>query len=181
MIAWTAIEDAILVWVAAASGLTTIWEGEADASRPAAPYIALSASARQVGQDWVVTADGAGGAGAELDETVRGVRELTLDLRCFGGAKRGPTKPGSVLEDVLQKSRLNAARALLKAGGWAPARFDPVLDTGAVLGGASFENRADARCFGMVSSEVTGTATYIQIVKITNQLTGVETTLDSEA
>jgi hypothetical protein len=178
---WTTLEDAIRSWVATASGLTTIWRDD-NGPRPATQFIDLSATVAPIGLGWTVYADAVPpDPGAELTETARFVRELTLSLRCFGAPATGPNHPAAVLESVLAQASLDAVRDPLNVAGWVPARSNPILKIGGPIGGSVFEPRAELTCFGLVSSEVVGTSTYIQIVKVTNNLTGVETTLDSEA
>lgn len=181
MIAWTTLEDAIQSWVATTSGLTTIWGG-GGGPRPDDQFIELSAVVTPIGQGFTVYSDADPVVPeAELEETNYRVQELALTMTCYGGLSTEGTNPVAVLDNVLHAAKLTARRDLLRAGGWLPARENPILRIGGPIGGSVFEPRASTTCFGNVSSSLVGTSTYIQIVEVTNLLTGVETSLDSEA
>jgi hypothetical protein len=181
MLSWATLEDAIQSWVATASGLTTIW-AEQGAPRPDDSYIALSAIVRNVGQGWGTHEFDAGGdPGEELIETRYQVKELTLTLQCFEGGATGTTSPVAVLDHVMDSAELDAVRDGLSTAGWTPARKDPITKISGVIGGSVFEPRAIATCHGITSSELTGTATYIQIVEVENLINGTLLILDSEA
>ena len=166
MITWATIEDAIHAWISGASGLECVWEASGG-PRPQAPYISLSASVKRVGQDRLDYFDNPiPTPGAEIIERVLGKRELALTVKCWGGDATREGRPSAILEDVNSKSLLGAFRDSLSAVGWAPARFDPVLEVGGLIGGRKFEPRAECRCFGFVASQVQASHTFIELVDI---------------
>lgn len=143
-------------------------------------YVELAATVRTIGQDWIDIEDAAVPApGAEIDSIVRGVRELELTVQLFGGTHRGATSAMGHLLSMITKSRLQSQQDLFEVAGWAPASFDPVLDISGVIGSAVFEPRARFVCRGFAASELSETATYIEIVEITNQIDGSEFTVTS--
>lgn len=181
MLDWATLEAAIQAWVSTASGVTTMWDGQGG-SRPEVPYVTMNAVVADKGPGWTTHEDADPSVPeAELVETFTQVKELALSLRCFGETSLGTSQPSAILDSVMGQASLSGTRELLRAGGWVPARINPVLRIPGVIGGTVFEPRAQVQCFGNVNSQITGTATYVQIVKVTNNLTGVESTLDSEA
>lgn len=106
-IAWTTIENAILAWVMAASGLPERlirWEWQRG-ERPAETYIVLQIDdVMKVGRDWKVVDDApVPVAGAELRVRSFGHRVGTLRMQCFLG--RGDTADLTVkiLVDVVSE------------------------------------------------------------------------------
>ena len=180
-IAWATVEDEIQDWAERATGLTAIWSRQAG-PRPSTTYIELSAVVRTIGQDWVDTSAAAvPSPGAECDSTVRGVRELTLTVQCFGGSHRGVTSSQAYLLEMITKARLPSQQLLFDAAGWTPATFDTLQDISGVIGGSVFEPRSRFVCRGFASSELVETSTYIEIVEVTNLINGNVFTIPEDA
>ena len=172
---WTTIENAIQAWVVAGTSFAAgkvIWSNGAG-PRPAAPYIAIAASARNIGRGWTDTIDNpAPSAGEEIIRTHRTVKRLDVQVQCFGGDATQSAAPANVLSDMEDHAGLPSQRELFRTAGWMPVQFQPVLDLSGILGGATFEPRAIAACHGYIVGEVTETATYIQIVQVENEIDG---------
>ena len=169
---WTTIENAIQAWAEAGSGVSAIWSNQAG-PRLSAPYIALAATARNLGRGWTDTEDNpAPSAGAEIIRTHRTVKRLDLQLQCFGGDPTESGSPANILSDLCDYAGLPSQKRAFRVAGWVPVEFQPVLDFSAKLGNATFEPRAVLACHGYITGEISETSTYIQIVQVTNLIDG---------
>lgn len=174
-ISWKTVEDALHNWVVVGSGLDTqhvIWSRQS-APRPTPPYIAMSiANISQVGQDWIKVEDNVGGeAGEEVIHKARGQRKISLSLQCFGGESSGDASSYSVLELVRSKSRLPTIRDSLRNAGVGILSIGQITSLDGIVGVVKFEPRATLESLLILSSEVTELGTYIETVKVTNEIT----------
>lgn len=168
---WGAIEVALRSW-ALVAGVPVIW-GQQDGERPAAPYISLLVTnVQQVGQDWLEIGDNPKPvAGAEVIAYARGQRRVTLSVQCFAGPATGDSSPARLLEAMRSARKLPSVADALNDAGVGVLSFAPILTLGGVVGG-HFEPRAAMDIYLLVTSEVSETATYIQHVQVTDQITG---------
>lgn len=163
---WATIEDAIYAWVSTASGVTTIWAGQ-DAPAPTGVYIALRLSLEQTGQDWVDVEDNPTPTpGAEILQTVRGVRRLTLGIQAFPGTPTGVGSAASLLEKVMIGAKLPSRREALNAAGVGILNFGPIQTLNFTINQVDFEPRASMEVFIQSVSTLTETATFIETVEI---------------
>lgn len=174
MITWTAVEDAIIAWVRAGSGLDAehvYWT----AKRPTpttGPYITARVIAvRGIGQDWVDVVDAAVPApGAEIEHRVRGTREMLLRLQCFpgtpDGASTGAGAAVMLLDQVKTSQRLPPLHDALDAAGIGVLGSTAPTAVDGVVGSTIFEARAvmEVRC--SLAPEVSVPGTYIQFVEL---------------
>ena len=183
-IAIVTVEDAINAWIAAGSGFdadtNVIWAQQA-APRPATPYIALRMTLlEQHGQDWYDIRDAAVPApGAEIDAVVRGVRKGTLNIACFGDAATGVNMPAMTLDNVMLAARLPSVRDALNIAQIGINGFSPIRSIDGGPTATVFEPRAILDCRFNVPTEVAETLTYIELVEVTDQITGEMFTVDS--
>lgn len=174
MIDWSTVEAAIQNWIETGSGLpdtSVIWEQQAG-PRPDTPYISILIDrVQRIGQDWVDTEDNpTPSPGQEILLQARGVREIGLQITAFGGSAVGGTSPRALLDGV--QSRLPHERANLNAAGLGIARFDPVINVGAVRSTVIFEPRMILGCSGFLASEVSLPDTFIEFSEITDNING---------
>lgn len=110
-------------------------------------------------------------AGAEVAMTVRGTREASLSIQCFGGTATGATSPRAILESVRTALTFPSRRAALTAAGVGFAPIGPATAVDGVIGSSLFEPRAvmEARLF--LAAEVSESGTFVERLEITNQLT----------
>lgn len=172
-IAWSTMAAAIQNWVEAASGLpdAKVYWGQQSSARPAPPFITLRiASLRRVGHDWQEIEED----GADINLTVRGVREGVLSIQCFGATAVGDASSLAMINAVITKASLESRRAALNAAGIGIASFGPVMNLDGIVGVATFEPRAAVDVRFYLAEEVSETSTYIETVEVTNEITGGE-------
>ena len=178
---WVTIEQAIQAWCTAATGLDVIWSNQ-DSPRPSGQYIALQATATSIGRGWTERDDAdAPLAGAEVTSTHRTVKRLDVEIQCFGGTGTGTANPANVCSDLADYAGLPSQKSRFKTAKWSPVKFDPVQNISGILNGSTFEPRAVMRCHGYIVGEISETSTYIQIVQVTNQITGDTFSVDAGA
>ena len=178
---WATIEDAISAWCVAATGLDVIWSNQ-DSPRPTGQYVALEAVATSIGRGWTERDDADPVVeGAEMLSTHVTVKRLDVEIQCFGGAGTGTTNPANVCSDLADYAGLPSQRAAFNVAKWSPVKFDPIQNISGILNGATFEPRAIMRCHGYIIGEIPEASTYIQIVKVTNQITSDVQTIDDGA
>ena len=172
-IAWATIEDAIVAWVVAGSGIAAgkvIWADQ-NGERPDAPYIDVRLDIDSVGQDWLDTDDAAAPSpGAEIDMFSRGVRRLTITLRCFGGPAIGTVSPRARLDGVRSSRRLPSNVDALRVAGVGVASFSPIQSIGEALNSSKIEPRSMMTIIAFAASEVSETGTYVSDTEITDQV-----------
>ncbi len=172
-IAWTTVEDAIHDWIVSATSLANdhvIW-GEQNSARPVGTFVDMEVALERIGMDWVEVDDAAVPApGAEIDNKVRGIRRMEIQLRCFGIPATGTTAPRALLDSVVAAYRLPNVHAALVVAGVGISNFSSVTNITGVLNSTKLEPRElfNVSCF--LSSEVSETGTYIQDVEVTDQI-----------
>lgn len=180
-LAWTTIEDAITAWVIAGSGIaagSVIW-GEQNGGRIATPYIDLVTEIEDIGPDWIFTDDAAApSAENEIDYFSQGMRRMTIRMRCFGGPAKGSTSAKARLEAVKASHRLPSNHEALRIADIGISEFSPVSNITGVLNSTKLEPRAMMDVIAFVPSSISETGTYIEVVSIENQSTGVEFEVD---
>jgi hypothetical protein len=105
-------------------------------------------------------------AGAELTRRVRGSREATLSIQCYGSDAQGEASPMAVLEAVVQAIALPSVRYALRQAGVGAAGFSTVRNNGAMVSSTVWEPRAVVEFEFNLASEVEETGTYIERAKI---------------
>ena len=162
---WSAVLEALRVWVATASGTTTIfWQQEG--ARPASPYITIRVTLRRTGQDWLDVEDAVAPVeGAEIVHYARGTRELAVTLQAYGGSAVGASAPAALLDLVQAKAILPTARDALNAAGIGLGTFGPIQVVDILRNGDVLEPRAVMEVRGFVASEVFETGTFIETVE----------------
>lgn len=175
---WNAMENAIIAWIVAGSGLATskvVWAQQSN-ERPAGAYISVRLrSIATFGEDWDVISDNpTPTAGAEILRTTRGMRRLTVGMQAFAGvdgAGTGATAPFGLLHGVAAAAESEIRQAALDAGGVGIMSVGPVQSIDGTLGAGLFEPRAVLEVLASVTSEMVETATYIETVEVTNEMT----------
>lgn len=176
MIAWDAVENAVRAWVLAATGLGESAVYFADQSVPAselAPRIVVRVGdVLQVGTD-ALSHDysAARPAGAEIEYTARGPRELVVSLQAFAPTTTGSGNTARSLLAACQAALgLPSVRDTLNAAGLGVLQEGNVQRIPGTSSNAP-EDRAvlDTRfCLGQTTTERTG---YIATVELVPTLT----------
>jgi len=120
-------------------------------------------------------------AGQEIEFRLRGPRRAVLELQCFGGAPTGTgpigaSSPTSLLHDAIASHALETRASALAAAGIGVAGFDEAKSIPEIVDVVRFEPRAVAAVRLHLASEIVETATYVQIVNVTNQIVTPEQT-----
>lgn len=176
MIAWSTVQSAIRAWAVSGSGLPSgqvIW-GQQSGPRPAQPWISLRVmSVRKIGQDTVTVADASSpSAGAEIEITATGQRDVTLEMQCFGLAGQGANAPVALLEGIAAAASLPVRRDALNTAGIGLLGIQPITSIDGLTSVAAFEPRGIMLVRLLLSSEVSEFATYIETVEIEDLTTG---------
>jgi len=169
-IAWTTIEDALYDWLAAATGLTTIW-AEQDSPQPAYPYAVLeitSGPTKVGGQDEQrQTYDGGQSLGQEIGIEVCGLREITLSVQVF--AKEADALPTNHPRDMLSRAQsslgLPSVLQALKVAGLSVIEEMPVQDMSEAIEDTWITRAAMDVRLGLAAS-VTERTGYISTVEV---------------
>lgn len=114
--------------------------------------------------------------GAEISLVTRGVRRMTIAMQAFAGpdgASIGATAPLGLLHGVALGARTEARTAALNAGGVGILSLGPVQSIDGKLGAGLFEPRALLEAQANVTAELAETATYVETVEVTNEVTAV--------
>jgi len=169
---WVTLQAAMVAWVRNASGLVTIWADQ-NGPRPDAPYMLLTELTHTgIGIDWYDVKDTVSPApGEEVTFTLRGVREMVLNIQCFGGAAQGDLSPRAYLETVRAKSRLPSIRTPLRTANIGVLTFGSILSVSAPLDVTVYEPRASLDVTLSLAQELTETGTSIDSVEIGNLIT----------
>jgi hypothetical protein len=181
----TAIENALVTWARAGSGLAASRVILEDGGpRPALdpdsplPYVSIHLDGpAPVGHDGLTVTDNPAstlGDGAEIQHTARGLREMTVRFQAFGPPALGSSAPCAVLAGIIAARTLPTSSDALSTAGVGVGRMTKVNWIAGVVGGQLFEPRAwfDAVCY--VGSEVSEFGTFIQKTRITPTVNDVE-------
>lgn len=144
MATWSEIEDALHVWVIAASGLPVVWAEQTGARPPVGSFATLRLGPLvQVGavDDVVHSYDAGRAAGAEIELEVRSVREFTASVQVFSSTTVGDNGARAIAQRTQSALYLPGARYALGLVGLSP--FDPgTLQVLNQVVGTRFESRA---------------------------------------
>lgn len=167
---WTAIENAIYVWVSTASGLTTIWSGQ-DSPTPTGAFVAMrfeEIANNGVDANWSEPTAGEP-AGSELTFNTLGWRRAVLSLTYFPGTATGSGAAMGVLEKVALYARKPSQNALLNAAGVGVMDFEPVRKIDGLINVIDFEPRAFMNVILSLASSTTETETVIDTAVVTRE------------
>lgn len=191
---WGSIENALVAWVAAQSGLTSgqaLW-AHSNASRPAGTFVTLQIVdvTPVTATDEVSVVDHTSdvtppAVGAEIELAVRARRQFGLSLQCFAPASpiavpRSSSAPRAILEKLSASLALPSVRGGFESVGVTCYHRGAVQDIPALVG-ANFEGRAvlDLRFYAVDGlSEFT---TYIGTVDAAGDPAGPLAGIDVEA
>lgn len=169
------MEDALHDFVVAATGLpaaSVYWANQSN-PRPAAPCVSmLLLSSVAPGMDWVDVEDAPYPAPeAEIEEHVRGPRVVFLSLQCFAASATGTAAAGGILSAVVAAARQSSRKQALREGGWGVGTIGPVqVAGGATMNTTVFEPRATLQMSLHAASDVSETATFVEIVEIEGEV-----------
>lgn len=170
---WGALENAIRQWILATGLVTTekvILAGQ-DGPRPAVPFFEVrlgdmeavgAADARS--EDY----DSGAPAGQEITETVRGMREFPVFIRCFTTSAVGSSSARALLSQVQTALGLPDVRDIIRAAGmtcWDTGRVQTlpaVLDT-------KWEGRATLTVRMYAEEHAIQKTGYIDTVEVTDE------------
>lgn len=184
-IAWSTVEDAIVAWVRAGSGLAAgkVYWSQQEGARPAGASIALRLGGfRPVGKDWLTIEalpELEQEPGADYRFLLRGARRAVLTMQAFPtpppatGAQPSPSSAVAMLAGVASNRYLPSRATLLSAAKVGVLSFGPIQSVDGIIG-ASFESRAVLEVQLAFAAEVSELGTTIETVEITNETTGDE-------
>lgn len=198
MIAWTTIQDALSTWVKDASGLSedyfgfhspdtvgldtplgfgsspVVWAFQS-APQPKLPYAMLKLSpARKVGGlDEVNLTEDDSKVGAEMIETVRGHREVTLTLEVFSNAVTNGKTAMDYIERALIALRLPTRLYALRSAGLSFVGWENVLDLTQIVS-AGYQSRAQCDIKFYLLDTVSESTGYIETAEVTPTINDVE-------
>lgn len=184
-IAWSTVENAIVSWVRAGSGLAAgkVYWTQQEGARPAGASIALRLGGfRPAGRDWFSIEELPEleqAPGADHRMLVRGARRAVLTMQAFpaaspaSGAQASPSSAVAMLAAVVSARHLPTRIALLSAAKVGVLSFGSIQSVDGILG-ASFESRAVLEVQLAFAAEVSELGTTIETVEITNEMTGDE-------
>lgn len=167
---WTQIEDAIIAWIRAGSGLNAeyvLWESQ-NAPKPDADqdtdgtWISVNVLVLDtIGIDWRDYKDADNPQpGAELTVEAKGSRLCEIRLQCYTDPRhRRPNAGIQILDNVKLADRLNDAVGF--------ASFGPATFVGFERTKTIFEPRAVMTGQFFLVRGITGTATFIEFVDTT--------------
>lgn len=191
MIAWADMQDALYAWVADTSGLSedtfgfqspeevgldtpegfgnspVIWAFQS-ATQPRLPFAMLKLSpARKVGGlDEVNLSENDSHVGAEMIQTVRGHREVTLTLEVFSNAVVNGKTASDYIERALISLRLPTQLYSLRQAGLSLVGWDNVVDL-SVLVATAYQSRAQVDVKFYLLDTVSEATGYIETVEVT--------------
>lgn len=149
---WEDVELATWIAVVAASGFPpgqVAWEHQ-NANEPALDHLSMSFGTLQtIGIDRVATSqDLTRAPGQEIQQQIKGVREVSLELECFTSSVLGDAAARMVLEMVRSRLRLPSIKGQLRKAGLTPFDPGPVLWVPDIPS-AQFRGRASCsiRCY----------------------------------
>lgn len=173
---WSTIRAALVAWVRAATGLSAehVFWSQAGRPRPSGRYIELRARrVNIVGRDWVdATATDDPDPGEEVTHTVRGAREISVEMQCFEGIGTSTAEtPADYLERCLIAARLPTRVEAFRVAGIGLGAVGDVLSMDGDLGFTVFEPRAVVEVRFHTTASVTELGTSIETVQVTNEIT----------
>lgn len=163
---WATIQNALIAWFAAASGLTTIWANQ-NAPQPAYPYAVLNIISGPVvlGIDetraTVDAADPPPPAGQEIILETCGPRELTVSCQVLSSSDTPPNDARSLLTAAQAALRQIGMTEALNAAGLGVQQADAVMSIPNIANGRWLSRAAMDVRFNAWSS-VTERTGYIQ-------------------
>lgn len=173
MIAWVAVENAIHDWIVSATGLVgaQVIQVDQNGPRPVGAYVDYSLDIQRVGQDWLDVEDAdVPEPGAEINQVARGVRRMTIRMRCFGGDATGAASSKAHLENVVSKFIFPSISDALNVAGVGVTSFSNVTNISGVINSTRLEPRAMLTVVAFLASEVSETGTYVSDVEATDQI-----------
>lgn len=172
-IQWTSVQNAFQLWVSTTTTLPTIWENQRT-PQPARPYASLRISSppRKVGGlDAIIITTDPTQVGQEIQQTVRGQREIGVSVHVVSPVTTGAGTAMEFLTSAMTGLSLPSQVQQLFAAGISLVDFNPAIDLTQV-DGATYVSHAvfDARFYIVdTAEESTG---YISEVDITPTVDG---------
>lgn len=114
-------------------------------------------------------------AGEEIEQRVRGSRELLLTLQCFAGTPTGAASSAAILDNVVTGASLPSNRAALNVAGVGIFSFGPVQSIDGLVGKVDFEPRATVDVRAHLAQELGEDGTVIEYAELENQDTSITT------
>jgi hypothetical protein len=173
-LSWPTLQNAIVAWVNTTTGLQTMWENQRDPQLPR-PFatVRISSPPKRLGcLDAVVISTDLTQVGAEIQQTVRGQREMTVTVHCISPNTTGAGTAMEYASAAMVGLSLPSQIANLYAAGLSIVDFSGQVDA-TDTEGASFVSHSffDVR-FAMVDDAAENTG-YISEVDITPTYNGV--------
>lgn len=167
---WTGVQDAITTWVENTSGLeegSVIWSFQKE-PQPVRPYISMKLlPPRRLGQDALVITTDLTQAGNEIQQTVKGQREVTVVLDSFANAVTGAGTAMEFLWDTLTGVALPSQYSLLYASGISFVDYEPPVDLTGLEAGTTYVSRAQCAIRLAITDIIEESTGYIQTVQVT--------------
>ena len=175
---WTAVEDALVVWAIAGTGLAAVIWGDQEGPHPTAvapgPNVVMTLMGlAPEGQDFVQVEDVETPAPlADVAHVARGSRTGTLRVECFAGggtsalAGIGSGSPKARLEQMVSARYLPTVDDALRAANVGVLSMGAVQSIPGVLGFNNFEPRALLEVRLSLASEKTELGTWIETTEI---------------
>ena len=167
-IAWSTIEDALVAWVVAATGLTCVW-ANADAPQPAYPYVTLDwvTGPTRVGWDCQTTdTDSGADAGEEVTVNVGGPRMLTLGVNVYSDSDSPTTGAREYASRIEASSQLPTEKQRRTTAGIALHAFEPMQDLSTIAGAETISRVALDVRLSVASNITEEPGPYINTIQI---------------
>lgn len=142
---------------------------------------AIDITSTGAGVHTIVDTDETLRVGQELAQTVRGPRQATIAVQCFGGAPPagdlavGANSPFARLERMISYASRRATIKALNDAGVGVGQIDEVRPFEGFLGPATTEPRAAMQARLFLASEVEDYGSFVESVEVTNAVTGTVT------
>lgn len=172
-IPWVTVQDAIVEWVANATGLAParVWWADQGIPRPESSggaWISLNPiTVASPGHDWVTSeANPTPTPGRERIRRVQGTRTVQLSIQCFNGTAVDATNPKALLDDVVLAISLPDQASAFVAAGFGIGDIGPVQTASGVINSTRFEPRATLTVVLHTTAELVGYGTTIDSVEV---------------
>jgi hypothetical protein len=174
-VAWTDVQNALVAWVENTTSLaegSVVW-GFQKEPQPVRPYISLRIiPPRRLGQDALIITTDLTQTGQEIQQTVRGQRELTVVVDSFSNAVIGAGTALEYLQDALTGVYLPSQSSLLFEAGLSYITYEQPVDLTALEAGTSYVSRAQSRVKFALTDIVEESTGYISTIQVTPTIDG---------
>lgn len=173
---WVAVENALVAWIRAASGLpeSAVLLANQKATQPALPFIELKLSPPRRSfssrPSVVQSYDGSAPAGQEIALTAVFEIEITVQLQAFTDPTSGDSDARSLLQQVHDSLGLESTLQPLRDVGLGLSDAGDIVDLTA-LANTKFQGRAALDIVFITSSEAVEKNTYVATIGLTSTVT----------